>query len=163
QRRAGRRHCGMKNHDGLDVGVGRKGIARGVHWRQRARQWYVRHSPPSRHRGKLFGALIDRDACRWHRIGIATGKPGFGTLLREPRRAERRAEPPPRAPFLQPVVPDDADNEYDTGDEQADKKRIHRDTAATCRGSVSASSNASAMSTATTRDTPGSGMVMPTS
>ncbi len=126
--------------------------------------WAGARGRGKRHFGELFSGLIDRDACWRPRVGVATAQAGFRTLVAATaRHAECSAEPPSRAPFLQPVVCDDADDEHDTGDEQPEKKRIHRDAVATCRGSVSASSSASAMSTATTRDTPGSGMVMPTS
>src|SRR5208282_5083138 len=63
--------------------------------------------------------------------------------------------------FLQPVVGEHTDDKHDAGNDQAEKQRVHRDPAAACRGRLSASSSASAMSTATTRDTPGSGIVMP--
>ena len=52
----------MKNDDGLDVRIGRDGIARGVRWRERTWQRHIRRFPVDRRRRKLFGGLLDRDA-----------------------------------------------------------------------------------------------------
>ena len=79
------------------------------------------------------------------------------------------AYPAPHAALLQPVVDEDPGHEQGTGGNEAQLQRGHAlvyrlgyplDSHAV---PVAASSSASAMSTATTREIPGSGIVMPIS
>jgi hypothetical protein len=81
--------------------------------------------------------------------------------MRVDRLAECGVDAPAHAALLQPVHEHDADHQHDPTDEQPEEQRI--DGGQLHQGAVSASSSASAMSTATTRETPGSGMVIPIS
>jgi hypothetical protein len=71
---------------------------------------------------------------------------------------ERRGDPAPDAPFLDPVVQQHPEDDQDTAGDEAELQRRHA-----VMMPVSAICSASEMSTATTRETPGSGIVMPMS
>ncbi len=79
------------------------------------------------------------------------------------RLPKRRVDPAARSPLLRPVVENDNGDQRDAGGEKAEEQRVHIHAGRAYCGTVSASSSASAISTATTRETPGSAIVMPIS
>ncbi len=163
QRIAAHRLLRLEMHDAFDVYVGRCarafGARRGQDIGQRLGDGF------GRHRRQIVGLIagLDRRARRRRRLAAQLRLDALPLGLHVRRLPKRRLDAAARPPLLRPVVEDDDGDQRDAGGEKAEEQRVHIHAGRAYCGTVSANSSASAMSTATTRDTPGSAIVIPIS
>jgi hypothetical protein len=162
QRIAAHRLLRLQMHDALDVRVGGRAGALGARRGQDIGQWLGDRF--GRHRRKIVG-LVGLD-CSTRPGRLASAQLRLDPLAFQQgvrRLPKRRVDPAARSPLLRPIVENDNGDQRDAGGEKAEEQRVHIHAGRAYCGTVSASSSASAMSTATTRETPGSAIVMPIS